>query len=205
MSSEHLAREVAWPQAVRRFPRRPLSTCRRGWNIWECTENAKVAPATPPWQINREILGGASKQVEPINALSIHSVNSLVDKSNFNAIADNFNSSTCSQLPPLCQLFSSAGICSAAFSLHHFQVIHTTQLSVGVFLYVLVLLSFSLHNFQIFHISNFVLASLLHISRSVQAATDALTLSHRIDMSHQRLSEHIWHFHAMPRFTFMNN
>ena len=202
MSSEHLAREVAWSQAVRRFPRRPLSTCRRGWNIWECTENAKVAPATPPWQINREILGGASKQVEPINALSIHSVNSLVDKSNFNAIADNFNAHAANFL--LCQLFSSAGICSAAFSLHHFQVIHTTQLSVGVFLYVLVLLSFSLHNFKILHISNFVLASLLHISRSVQAATDALTLSHRIDMSHQRLSEHIWHFHAMPRFTFMN-
>ena len=48
ISSEHLAREVAWPQAVRRFPRRPLSTCRREWNIWECTENAKVAPRPLP-------------------------------------------------------------------------------------------------------------------------------------------------------------
>ena len=67
ISSEHLAREVAWPQAVRRFPRRPLSTCRQGWNIWECTENAKVAPATPPWQINREILGGASKQSQSMH------------------------------------------------------------------------------------------------------------------------------------------
>ena len=133
-SGQHLAREVAWSQAVRRFPRRPLSTCRREWNIWECTENAKVAPATPPWQINREILGGASKQAEPINALSIHSVNSLVDNFNFNAVADNFNAHAANFL--LCQLFSSAGICSAAFSLHHFQVIHTTQLSVGVFLYV---------------------------------------------------------------------
>ena len=114
-------------------------------------------PATPPWQINREILGGASKQAEPINALSIHSVNSLVDKSNFNAVADNFNAHAANFL--LCQLFSSAGIRSAAFSLHHFQVIHNTQLCVGVFLYVLVLLSFSLYNFQLLHISNFVLAS----------------------------------------------
>ena len=124
ISSEHLAREVAWPQAVRRFPRRPLSTCRREWNIWECTQR-ESRPATPPWQINREILGGASKQAEPINALSIHSVNSLVDKSNFNAVADNFNAHAANFL--LCQLFSSAGICSAAFSLHHFQVIHTTH------------------------------------------------------------------------------
>ena len=53
----------------------------------EISENAldaKVAPATPPWQINREILGGAGKQAEPINALSIHSVNSLVDNFDFN-------------------------------------------------------------------------------------------------------------------------
>ena len=147
ISSEHLAREVAWPQAVRRFPRRPLSTCRREWNIWECTQR-ESRPATPPWQINREILGGASKQAEPINALSIHSVNSLVDKSNFNTVADNFNAHAANFL--LCQLFSSAGICSAAFSLHHFQVIHNTQLCVGVFLYVLVLLSFSLIIFKSF-------------------------------------------------------
>ena len=167
ISSEHLAREVAWPQAVRRFPRRPLSTCRQGWNIWECTENAKVAPATPPWQINREILGGASKQSQSMHfqyTRSIHlwttSTSTQLQITSTAAHAANFL---------LCQLFSSAGICSAAFSLHHFQVIHNTQLCVGVFLYVLVLLSFSLHNFQILHISNFVLASLLHISRSAQA------------------------------------